>query len=408
VGEVVYLYAYDVAYEIAGVVPTLLGQPGKQFAAAATRRMPRDPFFYQPQMFRLPDLPPTEKKAPAPPHATVKLFPVGAFSIAVHVPFEVASLAELVAYHDLRLTTGPLHEEVRALAERVFAELRPYCIRPVEALKEDEAYTVFCVQAPLPGQAPDASVGRAYLPDIQPPTGTERRASMPDLQSGQTASPSHAGAEAWLHANRRLVAAILTQEEDMDQLSLQEAVESTNLFLSYYESDLAVIDWDAALVVDEPEDFEEVLHVMELANVQLMELGVFDQILDEAVGRAYRDLRKMPWGEVSESRRGWRGRRDVRRDLGEIRMDLERLRDELFNITKFFGDWHLARVYQHLSSRFHLAEWSRIIEGKLHTLNEFYQILKADQNNRLMAFLEVVIVVLFIIDLVVLVMGLKT
>jgi hypothetical protein len=372
VGEVVYLYAYDVAYEIAGDVPALLGQSGKQFSMAATRRMPKDPFFYQPQMFPLPDLPPVEPRSPGPVRGTVKLFPVGAFSIAVHVPFDVARLEDLVAYHDPRLASGPLHDEVRAVAERIFQELRPYCVRPVKTLREDEAYTVFCVQAPLPEQEQGA------------------------------------GAEAWLHAHRRLVAAILTQEEDPDSLSLQEATESTSLYLSYYETDLAVINWDAALVIDEPEDFEEALHVMELANVQLMELGVFDQILDEAAGRAYRDLRKAPWGDVKELHRGWRGRGDVRRDLGEIRMDLERLRDELFNITKFFGDWHLARVYQHLSSRFHLAEWSRIIEGKLRTLNEFYQILKTDQNNRLMVFLEVIIVVLFVIDLVVLAaVGLK-
>jgi len=96
----------------------------------------------------------------------------------------------------------------------------------------------------------------------------------------------------------------------------------------------------------------------------------------------------------------------VQRDLREIRIDVERLRDELFNITKFFGDWHLARVYQHLSARFHLADWSRTIEGKLRTLNEFYQILKADQNNHLMVILEALIVLLFIIDLVVLIVGL--
>jgi hypothetical protein len=292
-----------------------------------------------------------------------------------------------VSYHELSLSTGTLQAEVRAAAERILEELRPRCIRPVTSLKEDEAYTVFCVQAPLPREAPAAGGAQGRPPDPRP---------APPL-----------GAEAWLQANRRLVAAILTQEEDVDQLSLQEAMESTGLYLSYYETDLAVIDWDSALVVDEPEDFDEALHVMELANVQLMELGVFDQILDEALGRAYRDLRKVPWGASGEFRRGWRGRGDVQRDLGEIRMDLERLRDELFNITKFFGDWHLARVYQHLSSRFHLAEWSRTIEAKLGTLNEFYQILKADRNNRVMVFLEVLIVLLFVIDLVILVMGLK-
>ena len=385
VGEVVYLYAYDVAYELRGPVEKLLGRPGKQYSMAATRRMPREPFFYQPLVF---DLPPLEGVGPAGPvqlRGTVKLFSVGSISLAIRVPFQVQKLEDLVVYHDLRLAGGPLHAEARKMAERILEELRPYCIRPVKSLKEDEAYTVFCLHAPLP-----ASAGAAT--DGAPPA----------------AAPGAApGAEAWLQANRRLVAAILTEERDMDSLSLQEASESTGLYLSYYETDLAVIDWDAAMVVDEPEDIEEVLHVMELANVQLMELGVFDQILDDAVGRAYRDLRKDPWDGKGEPHRRWRDRRDVQRDLGEIRIDLERLRDELFNITKFFGDWHLARVYQHLSSRFHLAEWSRTIEGKLRTLNEFYQILKADQNNRVMLFLEVIIVVLFVIDLVVLVMGLK-
>ena len=41
--------------------------------------------------------------------------------------------------------------------------------------------------------------------------------------------------------------------------------------------------------------------------------------------------------------------RGVQRELREIRVDFARLSDELTNITKFFGDWHLARIYQGLS-----------------------------------------------------------
>jgi hypothetical protein len=40
-------------------------------------------------------------------------------------------------------------------------------------------------------------------------------------------------------------------------------------------------------------------------------------------------------------------------------------------------------------------------------LDDLYQLLKHDQNNRVMLWLEIAIVVLFVIDLVVLVMGLK-
>ena len=92
--------------------------------------------------------------------------------------------------------------------------------------------------------------------------------------------------------------------------------------------------------------------------------------------------------------------------LREIRIDLARLSDELSNITKFFGDWHLARIYQMLSERFHLGDWHRVVGGKLNTLDSLYGLHKQDQNNRWMLVLEATIVLLFVLDLIVLFMGL--
>jgi hypothetical protein len=204
-------------------------------------------------------------------------------------------------------------------------------------------------------------------------------------------------AENWLRANRREVASLLTQEPDIDHLSNQEADESTVRHLSYYEHDLVVVDWDAALIVDGPENFDETLYVMELANLQLAELEAYDRILDEALERSYRDL----------SERRARTRSDILRELRDIRIDLARFNDELSNITKFFGDWHLARVYENVSARFHLGDWHRSIDGKLKTLDDLYQLLKHDQNNRWMLILESTIVLLFVIDLVILFLGLK-
>ena len=167
--------------------------------------------------------------------------------------------------------------------------------------------------------------------------------------------------------------------------------------MSYYDNDIVVIDWDAALLVDEPQDFDEALYIMELANLQLAELEAYDRLLDDALERSYRDLGERPL----------RSRRDTMRELRDIRIDMARFNDELSNITKFFGDWHLARIYEKISSRFHLADWHRTIDGKLKTLDELYQLLKHDQSNRVMVWLEVTIIVLFVIDLVILVLGLK-
>src|SRR5262249_27459502 len=185
----------------------------------------------------------------------VKLLPVGAISITIRVPFEVEHFEDLVEYHDLQFSNGSLHQEVRHLAEEVRRELEPYYVRPVEHLAEEEAYTVFCIDSPL-----------------------------------VTVDGTALNAENWLRANRRSVASLLTQEPDIDRLSKQEADESTGRFLSYYEHDLVVVDWDAALLMDEPQNFDGRLYVMELANLQLAELEACDRILEESLGRAHRHI----------------------------------------------------------------------------------------------------------------------
>ena len=362
-GEVVYIYAFDVAYDTARQpIAQLLGQPVQQFSMDGSKRNPRQFFFYKPQMVRLPPIERTCSFGSFRVERAIKLLPVGAISITMRIPFAVQDIEDLVAYHDLKFGDCSLHEEARKLAEQVVAELKGHLIRPQEQLPEEEAYTVFCIASP--------PTGRDGLP---------------------------VSAESWFQSHRRAVAALLTQESEGERLSKQESEESTGRYLSYYDNDLVVIDWDAALIVDEPGDFNETLYIMELSNLQLAELEAYDRILDNALERSYRDL----------SDRTLRSRGDTLRQLREIRIDLARFNDELSNITKFFGDWHLARIYEKLASRFHLGDWHRNIDGKLKTLAELYQLLKQDQTNRWMMILETTVILLFIIDLVILVAGLK-
>jgi hypothetical protein len=362
-GRVVYLYAYDVAYEMNRLpVNELLGQPMAQFSVDASKRSPRHLFFFRPQMVRLPPMERIGPRGPVRVERTVKLLPVGALSVTVSVPFVVNSIEDLVVYHDLEFSNGDLQQEVRRLVEEARQELAPHFIRPVAQLPDEEAYTVFCIDSPLA-----AEDGRPL------------------------------SAEDWLAQHRREVASLLTQESDIGQLSRQETKESTDRYLSYYQNDLAVLDWDAALAVQEPNQLDEFLYVLELANLQLAELEAYARLLDTALERSYRDL----------ARPTTRARGEILQQLREIRIDLARFSDELSNITKFFGDWHLARIYQNISARFHLADWHRTIDEKLKTLDNLYQLLNQDRINNWMLSLEITIVLLFVLDLILLVMGLK-
>ena len=350
-GEVVYLFAFDVAYDMTRrPINELMGRPVRDYIISPSKRMPRGVFFYRARTLELAVQNRIGPDGPVEVSRSVRIFSVGALAVQVRVPFAVDGIGDLLRYHELAFKTGKLAAEVRQLVEEVRSELAPWLIRPAELLEDPEAYTVFCIEGLGPIDA-----------------------------------------ERWLEANRREVAGLLTEEVAGD-LSAQEVRESTALYRSYYSNDMVVVDWDAALVVGARESLDDLLHIMELANVQLVELGAYDRLLDLALETSYRDL----------SRPRYAGRRDVRQRLREIKVDVARLSDELGHITKFFGDWHLADVYQHLSRRFHLEDWHRIIKEKLSTLGELYGILLQDRTNYWMIVLETSIVALFIFEVIML------
>lgn len=356
VGEVVYMYAFDVAYELKNYPHAeLLGHPVIQFVVDSSKRTPKQLFFHRPQMLRFP---PMEKLTPRgllKMQWVVKLLPVGALSVTVRVPFEVENLEQLVEYHDIRFNDGRgIHDEARAIAEQVRAAVKPYMVRPHAGLSDEEAYTVFCVETPGAGDGFNA--------------------------------------DGYLNKNRRAIANLLTEETDPHLLSEQECDESTSTSLSYSRRDIAVFDWDAALVIDERSQFDQTLYVIELANLQLTELEAYDRLMDEVIDQVYADV-------AAKGTKRWIPGA-MQRELRIIRVDLARLSDELGNISKFVGDYHAARLYSSLASRFHLSEWQKVIDHKLLTLDHIYQLLASDRMNRWMLVLEIMIVLMFLFEIV--------
>jgi hypothetical protein len=82
-----------------------------------------------------------------------------------------------------------------------------------------------------------------------------------------------------------------------------------------------------------------------------------------------------------------------------LSVDLGRLADEVTHITKFQGDWYLARVYLVARERFHLDEWRASVVKRLRQLDELYSVLRMEVAERRALWLEIVIVVFFEIDL---------
>lgn len=281
---------------------------------------------------------------------SVRVYDVGVITVTFRTPPAGRTWDDWRRFHSPLADDG---RDLSALAVGICAdvcrELRPVMTQP-GAPTEPEAYTVFALSDL--GGAADTTL--------------------------------------WLAENRRQVAGLLS-DSPADRLSEAQVEDVLRLRRTYDRGDLVVLDWDAALVIDLSAPGDDVLYVIELANLQLVEYRALDQLLDRYLNEAYPVL--------DRSRSAWRRVPAVLQRLRRIRVDLTKLADEATHITKFVGDWYLARVYLAAHERFALDRWRASVDSRLTQLDRIYTLVQSEVHDRRMLLLEAAIVVLFVIDL---------
>lgn len=348
-GEVVYLYAFDVANEIQmAKIENILADKPIPFELPTDRTLPRDVRFYKPLAIE----PPSQTTlAGRPVRLLVRVYEVGVVSIAMRVSFDVDRLDCLLPFHKPVLDDRRTFDAfARDLCRLTCESLKDVMVRAAPA-SEPEAYTIFC------------------LTEID---------GISDVNT-------------WLAGQYREVAELLT-ESDPGTLSETQVAEVVRIRRSFAKSDAVVIDWDAALAIDLTGYVDDVLYVLELANLQLEEYRVIDERLDGYLDRAYEDVKHRRFGLFGTYSKTLDA-------LRVFRVDVTKLNDEVTHISKFFGDWHLARVYLGARERFYLDQWRTSVEERLSQVDNLYTVVNSDIGNKRMLWMEVLVLIFFAVDL---------
>jgi hypothetical protein len=177
------------------------------------------------------------------------------------------------------------------------------------------------------------------------------------------------------------------------ELSADEVMDALSHRISFGRDDTVFVDWNAALVVDK--EAEDILTILEFANVELLEMRFLDQRLDEALGLAYERLSKRSQKWIPS-----RSNPSDLRDVSQWQVDSAILFEGVNNALKLLGDQYLARVYRLTAQRFHLTEWDASILRKLETLESIYQKISDKLVSRRMEILEWIIIVLIAISII--------
>jgi len=294
------------------------------------------------------------------PEVELTLYDFGAVSVAYRVRFIDATLEDLRALSTRIVASSVLPSAARAQVMRLVSEIGA-AFQRVQVAEPVEDYIVFHVTH-------EASI---------------------DLERDGPA-----------------LAAILRSADE--PLSPGEVADALASVIAYGRRDLAIIDWNAALLVEpDRSSAADLLAVLEFANVELVELRFLDDRLDAVLDRSYRQV----WSGGSAggpSAAGWLAlfagwNRDARRErhrLAALQMDSALLFEGINNAIKLMGDQYLARVYRLAAKRLHLSDWDAAILRKLDTMQRLYEKTADEQATRRMEVLEWIIIILIALSIV--------
>lgn len=177
------------------------------------------------------------------------------------------------------------------------------------------------------------------------------------------------------------------------RLSDQEIHEATACRIAFSRDDLALIDWNAAIVFGT--DMEDVRAVLEFVNVELLEMRTLDLQLDQALDQGYDALTRKP------GRKFWLpgSHETALTHIAQLQVDSAVLFERVANTLKLLGDQYLARVYRLASQRFHLEAWDTSIIRKLQTVDSIYGKMADRATTQRMEYLEWIIIALIAISI---------
>jgi hypothetical protein len=282
---------------------------------------------------------------------TFHLYDVGVIAVTFEVPMispsSPAALIELSAR--VEADTDAITLAGRGVAEEILATIRTACTVPgLSPIHED--YTIFAVDGTEPALtaqalAKEIDVARVLLGELQPISNEERD---------------------------------YVNEESF----------------SYDPGNLVVVSWNSALTFGEAAD-PRVADLLEVANMQLLELRVYEDMVERYLDRLYDEIDR---GEVAWFRSAKYQR--LSREIMKLLADVTEITERADNSLQWLGDTWYARVHRGAVRAFGLRRWEHQLEHKLELLRQLNEHIVAQLTTGQSLRLEVAIVLLIVLEIV--------
>jgi len=185
----------------------------------------------------------------------------------------------------------------------------------------------------------------------------------------------------------------LILSENNTNLSEQTKKTILDSTFQYSNDDLAVIDWNSAMII-EPSGSLDIVDVIEFSLCQLLEMRHYDDILDEKLTYLYNSLEKKKFN-IFQSYYNV-----LSKEAAKFYLDTADTVESVENSMKVVGDFYLAKIFRAASLRFRFKDWQDSVNQKLENLAQISKIFVAEGNEKKNQLLEIIIIVLIAIEVV--------
>ena len=166
-----------------------------------------------------------------------------------------------------------------------------------------------------------------------------------------------------------------------------------NSTFQYADTDITVIDWNSAIVV-EPSGNKEVPEVIEFALTHMLEMRYYDELIDTRLSTLY--------DSIEESRGKFFTNRftHLSKEASTRYIEFSEFIERVDNSFKVVGDFYLARIFRAAGEKFRMPEWELNISRKINLFSGISEVLQGEVNVNRSLWLEVTVVVLILFELV--------
>ncbi|OGY62903.1 MAG: hypothetical protein A2745_02295 [Candidatus Harrisonbacteria bacterium RIFCSPHIGHO2_01_FULL_44_13] len=188
------------------------------------------------------------------------------------------------------------------------------------------------------------------------------------------------------------IASFLKSEKlPLDEKEIEYTLSSQ---IKYTQDDLIIVDWDGAFIFDPRGEFEPIIELFQIANLQLLRHRALDSDLDIRIKKIGKFIRGQA-GKVTllRSRELMQAFREVIAIRSRSISEFEAMDRDI----KLIGDWYSARLYDLAAKKFKLEAWKQSIKEKLDSLEDVYSIVSENFSISRLQLLELVQIGLFFI-----------